>query len=52
MQVEVSEFDCQTITNIINQATFKGVDVEYVGALKEKFKLPEKDDKQITFNVG
>jgi len=51
MQVEVSEFDCEILTKIINGTSFKGCDVEYVSALKEKFKVEEADDKQITFTT-
>ena len=37
MQVEVSDFDCKTLIQIINKTSFMGCNVEYIAALKKKF---------------
>ena len=38
MKIDLSDFDCTTLIRIIDNTTFKGSDVEYVSALKDKFR--------------
>lgn len=49
--VELSDVDCETIVRIMESINYPGKSIEYIVALKEKFK-PKSEDKEKSREAG